>query len=78
MRPNQTLKYFSALINNISDLDGREKIILLKRLKKNTLVAIGKKWNITEGRVRQIEKEAISKIKSKTRQLSFFKILKRA
>lgn len=73
MRSNQTLKYFSSLIRNIPDLTGRERRVLLKRIKKMTHVAIGKKWNVTEGRIRQIERTALLKVKSKAHQMALFK-----
>ena len=73
MRSNRTIKYFSSFVKNISDLSGKERLVLLGRLKENTHVALGKKWNVTEGRIRQIERGAIGKIKSKTHQLSLFK-----
>ncbi|OGM31532.1 hypothetical protein A2803_02235 [Candidatus Woesebacteria bacterium RIFCSPHIGHO2_01_FULL_44_21] len=73
MRSNKTLEYFSWYIKKFSDLNSRERVVLLSRLAESTHVAIGNKWNVTEGRVRQIEKAAIGKIKSKTHQLALFK-----
>ncbi|KKQ73713.1 MAG: hypothetical protein US96_C0055G0012 [Candidatus Woesebacteria bacterium GW2011_GWB1_38_5b] len=73
MRSNQTLKYFSSFIKNIPDLTANERLVLFKRLEEDTHIKIGKRWNVTEGRVRQIEKAAIKKIRSKTHQLALFK-----
>lgn len=73
MRSNKTLRYFSFFIKKIPDLSGKEREILLKRLRKKTLISIGKYYGVTEGRIRQIEKIAIRKIKSKSRQLALFK-----
>ena len=73
MRSNQTLKYFFYFVEHISQLTGKEKKVLFGRLKETTLSKIGESFNLTEGRIRQIEKEAIAKIKSKIHQLSLFK-----
>ena len=73
MRSNKTLKYFRHFVREAPDLSGKEKEILLKRLRRISLEQIGKAFQVTEGRVRQIEKKAISKIRSKARQLNLFK-----
>ena len=73
MRSNQTLNYFSSFILGISDLSGKERKVLFKRLQKITHSKIGKNWDVTEGRIRQIEKVALGKLDSKTRQLALFK-----
>jgi DNA-directed RNA polymerase sigma subunit (sigma70/sigma32) len=73
MRSNRTLKYFSYFVKHIPQLTGKEKEILFERLKEITLSKIGDSFNLTEGRIRQIERGAIAKIKSKTHQLSLFK-----
>ena len=69
---NKTLAYFRIFIKNSSFLSGKVKAVILKRLQKTTLTEIGKKFGLTEGRIRQIEKLALAKIKSKTRQLTLF------
>ncbi len=73
MTPNRTLRYFSFFIRRIPDLTGKERKVLLGRLKKNTLENIGKYFDVTEGRIRQIEKFALRKIKSKSHQLNLFR-----
>jgi DNA-directed RNA polymerase sigma subunit (sigma70/sigma32) len=73
VRSNQTLKYFSRFIKRFPHLTGREREVLLKRLNVNSLEKIGKSYNVTEARVRQIERSAILKIKSKAQQLALFK-----
>jgi len=73
MRSNRTLKYFSYFVKHTPQLTKKEKKVLFKRLKEVTLSKIGKSFNLTEGRIRQIEKGAIAKIKSKIYQLSLFK-----
>lgn len=73
MRSNQTVKYFASFIKSTHELTGRERKVLIKRLKSISLERVGNKFAITEARVRQIEKIALKKIKSKTRQLILFK-----
>lgn len=73
MRSNQTQKYFAYFIKHIPQLKEKEKKVLFGRLKETTLSKIGESFNLTEGRIRQIEKEAIAKIKCKIYQLSLFK-----
>jgi DNA-directed RNA polymerase sigma subunit (sigma70/sigma32) len=73
MRSNKTLKFFSAYVKKLPHLTLQEKEVVVRRLRKATLVTIGKLYGVTEGRVRQIEKKAIAKIRSKKRQLSLFK-----
>jgi len=72
MRSNRTVNYFSFFIKNIPDLSGKERTVLLSRLRKKTLEGIGKKFDVTEGRIRQIEKFAIGKLRSKSHQLALF------
>ena len=72
MRSNKTVKYFSFLVKNIPDLTGKERKVLLGRLRKKTLETIGKSFNVTEGRIRQVEKAALDKIRSKSHQLALF------
>jgi len=73
MRSNKTLDFFTAYVKKLPHLTVREKEVVIRRLKKITLVSIGEKFGITEGRVRQIEKSTIEKIKSKKQQLNLFK-----
>ena len=78
MRSNQTIKFFTSFIQKSTDLTGREKEVLAKRLKKRPLEKIGKKYGVTEGRIRQIEKGALRKLRSKARQLALFKKLRKS
>jgi DNA-binding CsgD family transcriptional regulator len=73
MTPNRTLRYFSFFVKKIPDLSGKERQVLLGRLRKKTLETIGKSFGLTEGRIRQVEKTAIKKIKSNSHQLALFK-----
>lgn len=73
MRGNRTIRYFSYFIKNIPQLSNKEKRVLSQRLHGTTLEDIGKEFELTEGRIRQIERSAIAKIKSKVYQMSLFK-----
>jgi len=73
MRSNRTLKYFRYFIKKAPDLTGKERTVLFKRLRRISLEEIGKIFNVTEGRIRQIERLAVSKMRSKVRQLNLFK-----
>lgn len=65
MRANRTLKYFAARVGKLPHLSSREKDILIRRVNGETLDKIGSEFGITEGRVRQIEKGALTKVDSK-------------
>ncbi len=73
MRSNKTLSYFLRYIKKLPQLNFKEKYILARRLRKKTLEGIGKKFSVTEARVRQIEKIAITKIKRGIYQQELFK-----
>jgi len=73
MRANRTLRYFAAYVKKLPFLSFREKYVLKKRSKGITLEKIGKKFGLTEARIRQVEKEAIKKIKSGLFQQKLFK-----
>ncbi|OGM14882.1 hypothetical protein A3A76_02020 [Candidatus Woesebacteria bacterium RIFCSPLOWO2_01_FULL_39_23] len=72
MRANRTIRFFSAHIRKLPHLSVKEKKVLVKRLRRITLEKIGKKYGVTEGRIRQIEKKALQKVKSKYYQQRLF------
>lgn len=72
MRANRTIRYFIAHLKNLPHLTSKEKDVLIKRLKSFTLEKIGANYSITEGRIRQIEKNALRKVKSKSVQQRLF------
>ena len=72
MRANRTLRYFTAHIRKLPHLTSKEKDVLVRRLRKVTLEKIGKSYEVTEGRIRQIEKIAIKKVRSKHYQQALF------
>ncbi|OGM25005.1 hypothetical protein A3D00_04225 [Candidatus Woesebacteria bacterium RIFCSPHIGHO2_02_FULL_38_9] len=76
MRRNRTLSYFSARILKLPHLTSKEKDVLIQRLHKITLEKIGYAYSLTEARIRQIEKIAIKKVKSKLYQQILFKLPK--
>lgn len=69
---NQTLSYFVNFIINSRKLDPKEEDILVKRLRKKNLREIGKKYKLTYERIRQIESQALKKLKSKISQGKLF------
>lgn len=69
---NQTILYFGSIIKNSKELTRKEKEILLFRLKKKILKKIGRKYKVTDERIRQIEKQAIAKLIRKINQLLLF------
>ena len=69
---NQTGKYFTSIIKNAKELNRKEKEILVRRLKKQKLERIGRKYKVTGERIRQIENEALLKFKRKMIQLMLF------
>lgn len=66
---SQTWDYFISFIQNAKELSGKEKEILIKRLTTQKLGKIGRKYKVTAERIRQIEKEALSKFKKEIMQL---------
>lgn len=66
---SQTWDYFIFFIQNARELSKKEKEILVKRLRAQKLKKIGRKYKVTAERIRQIEKEALSKFKKKITQL---------
>jgi len=73
MRANRTIRYFTAQVKKFPHLTSKEKDVLIGRLRKVTHIKIGDKYNVTEGRIRQIEKMALNKIKLKFYQQKLFK-----
>lgn len=69
---SQTITYFISIIKNAKEFNRKEKEILVKRLKKQKLEKIGRKYKVTGERIRQIEKEALLKFKKKMVQLILF------
>lgn len=69
---SQTISYFISIIQNAKELDKKEKDILTRRLKDTTLAKIGKKYKVSDERIRQIEQRAIQKFIKKMCQLMLF------
>ena len=66
---SQTWEYFSTIVKNSKELNKKEKEVLIKRLRAQSLEKIGNKYKVTAERIRQIEKEALLKFKKKIIQL---------
>jgi len=65
---NQTIGYFLKLIKWSKRLNPKEEDILVKRLKKKKLRQIGKKYRVSDERIRQIENIALHKLQEKNFQ----------
>jgi DNA-directed RNA polymerase sigma subunit (sigma70/sigma32) len=76
MRDNRTRSFFTARISKLPQLTDREKYILIERLCTTTLEKIGSEYNLTEARIRQIEKIALEKVKAKSYQQLLLKLPK--
>ncbi len=66
---SKSFDHFIEFINHLKELDIKEKDILTRRLKKQTLNQIGKKYGLTGERIRQIENQALKKLKTTICQL---------
>lgn len=69
---SQTISYFISIIKNAKELDKKEKDVLIKRLKGITLEKIGKKYEVSDERIRQIEEKSLQKFIKKMCQLLLF------
>ncbi len=72
MRANRTRHFFAAHIRKLPQLTFKEKDVLIRRLRMFTLEKIGSNLGVTEARIRQIEKEALKKIATKSYQQKLF------
>ena len=72
MRANRSVRFFIAQVRKLPHLTAKEKDVVSKRLRRVTLENIGNRYRVTEGRIRQIEKIALNKVKSKLYQLKLF------
>lgn len=62
---SQSLVYFISIINHARYLNRKEKDILVRRLKGLTLEKIGKRYKVSDERIRQIEENALLKLGNK-------------
>ncbi len=62
---SQSLDYFVSVINQARCLSKKEKDILVRRLKGATLEKIGRRYRLSDERIRQIEEEALLKLGNK-------------
>lgn len=70
--PNQTVNYFLDLINKSKRLSPKEEDILIKRLKRKKLRQIGRKYHLSDERIRQIESISLQKLQIKNFQERLF------
>lgn len=62
---SQSLDYFITLIKKAKNLRLREKDVLISRLKGKKLKTLGRRWRVTDERIRQIEEIALEKLADK-------------
>lgn len=62
---SQSLDYFISIVNAARNLTKKEKDILVRRLHGVTLQKIGRRYKVTDERIRQIEEEALDKLGNK-------------
>jgi len=70
--PNQTVGYFINFIGCSKRLSPKEEDILIKRLRRKKLKTIGRKYKVTDERIRQIEQIALKKLSEKNYQEKLF------
>ncbi|MCX6732706.1 MAG: hypothetical protein NTV98_04155 [Candidatus Roizmanbacteria bacterium] len=69
---NRTLIYFTEFVKKTHRLKPKEADILALRIKGKKLKLIGKKYNVSYERIRQIEKESLTKLMNKAYQEKLF------
>lgn len=69
---SQTREHFLNFIKSTRRLEKKEKDILMARLKGATLGKIGRRYKVTGERIRQIENEALAKLRKLYYQLKLF------
>lgn len=69
---NQTVTYFIDFVKSTHKLKPKEVDILTLRLKRKQLKLIGRKYKLSDERIRQIEKESLIKLKDKSYQEKLF------
>ncbi|MCX6730938.1 MAG: hypothetical protein NTZ55_03750 [Candidatus Roizmanbacteria bacterium] len=69
---NRTLIYFTEFVKKTHRLKPKEADVLSLRLKGKKLKLIGKKYKVSYERIRQIEKESLIKLATKTYQEKLF------
>lgn len=69
---SQTALRFAEIIRESRELTRKEKDILLRRLRREPLTRIGRRYKVTGERIRQIENEALVKLLGGDSQLLLF------
>ncbi len=70
--PNRTLEYFIDFVKATHKLKPKEAEVLALRLKRKKLKSIGRKYNVSYERIRQIEKTSLIKLGNKSYQEKLF------
>jgi len=69
----KTITHFIAIIKKSNFFSKKERDILIRRTRGQTLKKIGKKYKLTAERIRQIEEAALNKFTKRILQLNLFK-----
>ena len=69
----KTTSYFITIIKKSNFFNKKERNILIRRAKGDTLKKIGKRYKLTAERIRQIEESALKKFTKRILQLNLFR-----
>jgi DNA-directed RNA polymerase sigma subunit (sigma70/sigma32) len=69
---NRTLQYFIDFVKKTHRLKPKEADVLMLRLKRKKLKSIGGKYKLSYERIRQIERESLIKLGTKSYQEKLF------
>lgn len=69
----KTITHFITLIKKSNFFSKKERNILIRRAKGDTLKKIGKRYKLTAERIRQIEEAALNKFTKRILQLNLFR-----
>lgn len=69
----KTITHFTTIIKKSNFFNKKERYILIKRARGQTLKKIGRRYKLTAERIRQIEEAALKKFTKRILQLNLFR-----
>ncbi len=69
----KTIAHFITIIKKSNFFSKKERDILIKRTRGQTLKKIGRRYKVTAERIRQIEENALKKFTKRILQLNLFR-----
>ena len=69
----KTITHFITIIKKSNFFSKKERNILIRRAKGDTLNKIGRRYKLTAERIRQIEEAALNKFTKRILQLNLFR-----